>query len=121
LPKEMLRQDELKALRENLRKASLYQLAARTFKAAIVEDQAYPSPGDFNFVTSLPAHERDVFMRLKRPYYDHDSSVDWTLGNISRRVFVRADSTAALTGASSHGPFIRGVVGLGQVLLSQIC
>ncbi len=55
---------------------------------------------------------------LQRRY---PSDLKWILCNLTKRVYFTADAVSEFSGESPHGPFFYDMIGMGEVLLCQIC
>ncbi|KAI0925219.1 hypothetical protein AcW1_007084 [Taiwanofungus camphoratus] len=73
-----------------------------------------------SFLQQMCDSERKAFTELIKPAYG-TTDASWALYNLSKREYIRADAVAELTNAPPNGPFVRGRVGLGEVLLARIC
>ncbi len=45
----------------------------------------------------------------------------WIVCNLTKRVYFTADAVSKYTGEKPDGPFFHDVIGMGEILLCQIC
>ncbi|KAI0925211.1 hypothetical protein AcW1_007079 [Taiwanofungus camphoratus] len=96
---------------------SLWKVAQRTYKEV-------GGRGDTGieelYMRRMRRRDHWMFMQLTTPQYGA-VNISWALCNLSKQEYIRADAVAKLTKAPLNGPLIKGSIGLGEVLLSQIC
>ncbi|KZT66187.1 hypothetical protein DAEQUDRAFT_768217 [Daedalea quercina L-15889] len=128
LPPDILKEDEKAELEGDLpqddkqgeRGARLYN-ASKTWFIDLVARWRWES--QFKRRDRLPRVEEAEFDALVEPDFSWDGrpETEWILCNWTRAEYVRVSGVAALTNSPCMGPWTNEHLGLGHVLLTQIC
>lgn len=131
LPSGMISQDELKSLyaaaNPKYDDRSLYDVAVNNFAPVSLDGQRWLhyfhyNPSTRSYLRDHSRH-RDYLFRTSSNYASSSPEEDkWSLCNLTKHEYVRADIIAMNLGVATRGPFIEGrLIRLEQILFSLIC